>query len=295
MITVIGLGNDPTIRHFIDHAHHAGIAVRLVDLHELASGDWLFPLPGQDASWRHGGPVATVPKDDPCYVRIIDLSPATTSQRETLAWQGMLCGITAWLETIPARVINRPGHALDNGSKPLHEALLARLGFRVPPSITSSDADILAAFARLPAVVKSISGIRADCWSVTPGDLAGFDPHSGPIHLQRRIEGADIRAHVVDQQVIAAEIVADSVDYRIDSAAEYAPLELPDGLCARMVAAARDMRLEFSGWDFKRDRDGTCWLLEVNPMPGYHAYDRHLDGRITAALTATLLGDAPCS
>jgi hypothetical protein len=291
MITAIGLGNDPTIGHFLDRSRAMGIDARLLDLHDLASGDWLFRLPAQDAAWTFNGRTEPLRKDVPCYVRLIDLSPSTDTRREAFAWLGMLGGLGAWLETIPARVVNRPGHDLDNGSKPLHEATLLRLGFAVPQTITSSDRAALRHFAGQPAVVKSVSGTRADCWQVTADDFAEFDPRSGPVHLQRHIEGIDIRAHVVGARVIAVAISSDAVDYRIAEDAKYTPLDLPESLCARMVAAARAMRLDFSGWDFKRDHDGAYWLLEVNPMPGYHAYDRHLDGRITAALVATLLGN----
>lgn len=292
MITAIGLGNDPTIVHFLERSRAAGIDARLVDLHDLASGDWLFRLPAQDAAWRFEGRTGQLPKDAPYYVRLIDLSASASSRREAFAWMGMLSGLGSWLETIPGRVVNRPGHAPDNGSKPLHEATLLRLGFAVPPSITSSDRVALGQFATQPTVVKSVSGIRADCWRVTQDDFTNFDARSGPVHLQRHVEGIDIRAHVVGTTVIAVAICSDAVDYRIAEDATYTPLDLPESLCARMVAAARTMRLDFSGWDFKRDRDGVYRLLEVNPMPGYHAYDRHLDGQITAALIATLLGDA---
>jgi len=292
MITAIGLGNDPTITHFLDHARAAGIEARLLDLHDLASGDWLFRLPALDAAWSFDGRAGQLHKDAPYYVRLIDLSAATESRAEGFAWLGMLSGIGAWLETIPGRVINRPGHALDNASKPLHEATLLRLGFAVPPSITCADRSTLAQFAAQPAVVKSISGVRADCWRVTPDDFTSFDPRSGPVHLQRHIDGIDIRAHVVGTTVIAAAICSRAVDYRIAEDAEYTAVDLPESLCTRLVAAARAMRLDFSGWDFKRDRDGVYWVLEANPMPGYQVYDRHLDGRITAALIATLLGHA---
>ena len=33
---------------------------------------------------------------------------------------------------------------------------------------------------------------------MTPENFTDFDPESGPVHLQRRIEGRDVRLHVVD-------------------------------------------------------------------------------------------------
>lgn len=59
-----------------------------------------------------------------------------------------------------------------------------------------------------------------------------------------------------------------------------------------MVRCAKVMNLCFSGWDFKLDQAGIFWLLEVNPMPGYHVYDRHADGRISKALVNEMMGIA---
>ena len=291
MITAIGLGTDPTIRHFVARCEAERVEVEFVDLHDLAPADWMFPLPGHDALWRDGATERRLSASGRYYVRPIDLSPAMASQRDGLSWQSLTQALCAWLESLDdAVVVNRPGHAQDNGSKPLHEALLARAGFSVPPSLTSSDPAALAAFARAPSVVKTISGARADCWQVTPDDFAGFRPDSGPVHLQRRVEGADVRAHVVGDTVLALRIDSAATDYRIDGEAIYAPITLPEDLTQRMTRAARGMGLIFSGWDFKLDADGGFWLLEANPMPGYNSYDTRLDGSITRALIDILSG-----
>jgi len=110
--------------------------------------------------------------------------------------------------------------------------------------------------------------------------------------FQRQVEGADIRAHVVGNVVIAVRIDSNVTDYRLDSDAVYTPIELPPALVGQMTVAARDMGLAFSGWDFKLDADGVFWVLEANPMPGYNSYDRRLGGRITGALVDLLHGRA---
>ncbi|MGY4398570.1 glutathione synthase/RimK-type ligase-like ATP-grasp enzyme [Sphingomonas sp. UYAg733] len=294
MITAIGLGTDPTIRHFVARCEAIGVEVELIDLHDLALADWMFPLPGQDAIWRDGDEERRLYAGGRYYVRPIDVSPAISSPRRRMSWQGLQQALCAWLESIgEAIVINRPGHFQDNGSKPLHEALLARSGFLVPESLTSSDGDALMSFARAPSIVKTISGTRADCWMVAPDDFIAFQPESGPVHLQRLVEGADVRAHVVGDAVLALRIDSDTTDYRIDGEARYAPIMLPDALTDRMTRTARDMGLIFSGWDFKLDKDGQLWLLEANPMPGYNSYDNRLDGSITAALVAMLTEARP--
>ncbi len=289
MITAIGLATDPTIQHFVAKCETIGAEVELVDLHDLALADWMFPLPGRNAIWRYRETEHQLSAVGRYYVRPIDLSSVVASKRDAMSCQAMVQALCAWLETIgEAVVINRPGHFQDNGSKPLHEALLARAGFLVPASLTSSDAETLSTFARAPSVVKTVCGARADCWTVTPNDFCTFRAESGPVHLQRRVEGADVRAHVVGDTVLALRIDSDTTDYRIDSDAKYSPITLPQALTTRMTRTARDMGLIFSGWDFKIDADGQFWLLEANPMPGYNSYDNQLDGSITDALVALM-------
>jgi glutathione synthase/RimK-type ligase-like ATP-grasp enzyme len=174
---------------------------------------------------------------------------------------------------------------LDNGSKPLHEACLLKAGFNVPPSLTSSDPVRLRAFAEThAAIVKSICGIRADCRRVDPQEFADFHPEQGPVHLQKAIDGIDVRVHVVQERAIAVGVRTAEVDYRIADDAEYFRFDLPSELARQVVESTRAMGLAFAGWDFKVDQDGKFYALEANPMPGYHPYDRAVDGAITRAL-----------
>ena len=64
----------------------------------------------------------------------------------------------------------------------------------------------------------------------------------------------------------------------------YRPYELPADLANRMIEYSRSLDLVFTGWDLKVDFDGRHWCLEVNPMPGYHWYDRRLGGAITSTI-----------
>lgn len=197
----------------------------------------------------------------------------------------MLAALSSWLELGRGRIVNRPGHMLDNGCKPLHEAMLLRAGFNVPRSLTSADPVKLLAFAAArPVVVKTISGTRADCRRVAAADLADFHPEQGPIHLQEEVEGLDVRVHVIEAQTFSVAVRSAAVDYRIAEHAEYFPFQLPSDFAEAIVSATRASGLSFAGWDFKLAKDGTFHALEVNPMPGYHLYDTTLNGAITRAL-----------
>jgi len=287
MITVIGLHNDNTVSHFMSNAN---VPIHMFDLHELVGSDWRFDLPPTTAQLKLHGQMATLDPDGSYYCRITDLSSVSESKEESLRWRGFITALCAWLETIPGTVVNRPGHACDNSAKPLHEWWLQQCGFAVPASLTSSEAERLANFTAAGAtVVKTLSGVRANCRIVTPDEFQFFDPRRGPVHLQRQIKGFDVRAHVVKDRVFAEKIVSTEVDYRINSdRTDYLPYKLPNEIEEKLVYSSHAAGLIFAGWDFKVDANGIFWCLEANPMPGYNAYDRRLGGVITRALVDVL-------
>lgn len=292
MIYTVGIASESTIAHFTDAAEARGVHVETVDLSEVVRrDDWHLAI-GVARPARLGE--HTLDPEGSYYCRINDLSSLAEDREQALRWRWLTTALTAWLDQIPGLVVNRPSIRSDNGSKPLHERSLAKAGFRVPPGITGSSPDRLRAFAEAgPTIVKAVSGVRADSRLLRPGELAGFDPWQGPIHLQRYVPGRDVRAHVVGDRVHAEEITSGAVDYRTDPDAVFTPYELPGPLAEQVVRHTADLGMTLAGWDFKVAEDGTHWCLEVNPMPAYDWYDRRLGGDITASLLALLQGRHP--
>ncbi|MBW4618393.1 MAG: hypothetical protein KME17_03275 [Cyanosarcina radialis HA8281-LM2] len=292
MIYIIGLDSDRTFCHFVAETNLRGIEVVPINLRAVAlEGDWRLALPDDGLSFISiGEQKYHLDPQGSYYCRIIDLSSVQSELAVAKRWQSLLAALTAWLEHIPGTVVNRPGSRADNFSKPLHEYALQSLGLQVPASLTSSDRDRLAAFARAgKTIVKPASGIRADSRLVEVEEFADFHPFQGPVHLQRYVAGADVRAHVIGDRVCAELIKCAEVDYRQShEEAEYVPWELPESLSQQIVVATAACGLTFAGWDFKVTPDDEYWCLEANPMPGYDGYDRRLGGTITDALLAVL-------
>ncbi|MFI9244683.1 RimK family alpha-L-glutamate ligase [Streptomyces sp. NPDC053086] len=292
MIYALGLAMDGTLTHF---TARAAADVTLVDLGELAAdGAWRLSLPDDGDSWLLAGDQRhDLRPGDGYYCRLADLSALEEDPVRRVRWRGLMASLTAWLVTAPGVVVNRPGTAGDNGSKPLHEVTLAGLGFTVPESLTSSDPGRLRAFAAAgPAIVKALSGVRADSRPVSPEEFDAFVAYQGPVHLQRYVAGSDVRVHVCADAVHAEEAVSTAVDYRTapPEDIDFRPHELPAALATSLTARTRELGLAFAGWDFKRDAEGTYWCLEANPMPGYDWYDRRAGGAITASLAHLLTG-----
>jgi hypothetical protein len=200
MIYVIGIDSDRTFRHFISETVERGIEVQAINLRDvILTGEWRLTLPDDGFSWLSiGEKKYELDPQGSYYCRIIDLSTVQSELTQAMRWRGLVAALSSWLEHIPGTVINRPGGRSDNFSKPLHEYSLQSWGLKVPPTITSSNPEFLADFARKGiTIVKPASGIRADSRIVKAEEFQDFHPDQGPVHLQRYVAGADVRAHVV--------------------------------------------------------------------------------------------------
>ena len=296
MIVAIGVDVDDTFATFVRAALDAGTTFRCVNLRVAVAGAWRFELPvAAPARIEYAGETVTLAPDDSYYCRLIDLSGAETDPAAARRWHGLMGAMRFWLDAVPGRVANRPSRGVHNGSKPLHESLLRDAGLRVPDSVTSSDPDTLRAFVREGATIsKTVCGVRADTVMVTEEDFADFEPGSGPVHLQRRIVGADARIHVAGEHVVAQMAPAGAIDYRRAGAiAEMEEISLPPPIRDLLIAATPHIGVAFAGWDFKVDADGTYWCLEANPMPGYGPYDARCDGAISRAVRLYLDSGTP--
>jgi hypothetical protein len=285
---VLGLDCDPTIVHFLRECRASGFAVDAVNLRELADhGEWdLSVPPSADDYLRIGEKRWMLDEYAGIYARLIDLTWKQRDERLRCRWFAMMTSACAWLQTRRRVVINPPFSGNHNSAKPLHEAALAALGFRLPPSLSTSDRASLIRFAgQGRVIVKALGGSRGNTREVDADALAAFYPEQGPVHVQRLIEGSDVRVHVIGTEVIATHVECTGIDYRASGVrASYRPWTLPDQLSAQLVHATELMGLRLAGWDFKLDADGLYWCLEANPQPGFHPYDNAARGGISRAI-----------
>lgn len=288
-IHAVGLSVDATLRRFVQRAVADGHEVVFVDLHRTVRRPWRFVLgPDRADAVLHSAEdrPLPLPRDGRYYLRPIDMSPMLPAE-EGRAWRHLVGALLAYLDTAGGTVVNRPGAQSHNGTKPFHEWWLSSRGFAVPAALTTSDPDRIRAFLkrRGPAIVKTVCGVRGTAQLVDTASFADFTPDMGPVHVQERVEGFDVRVHLVGDRAFAERIDSDAVDYRAKSSRpSFQSLDVPAPLLGLMRAASREMGLLFTGWDFRVDAAGRWWCLEVNPMPGYGSYDRRCDGAISAAL-----------
>ena len=170
---------------------------------------------------------------------------------------------------------------MSNNSKPYQALLLARAGFRVPPT-RQNDPEVARAFyaEQREVIYKSASGIRSIVRRLEPAQLARLDLlRNGPAQFQRFVPGHNVRVHTVDDAPLATRVTSDAVGL---------PIRPPRRPCGRDGAyrAARIGRVGLpthrtrpraparpaSTSERRRTASGTA--SKVNPCPGFLYYER---------------------
>jgi glutathione synthase/RimK-type ligase-like ATP-grasp enzyme len=207
--------------------------------------------------------------------------------------------LTAWLELAPCRVVNRLRPCATNGSKPYQAQRIRRAGFLVPPTLITNDPADVREFRRLHRrlIYKSTSSVRSIVQELAAPAMNDLDRiRDLPTQFQARIEGTDVRVHVVGASIFATRILCDAIDYRyasqdgLDIVME--PFDLPPSVAARCLALSHELELPFCGIDLRVTPDGQYYCFEVNPSPAYSYYQEIGGQPIADALVAFLAGAA---
>jgi len=208
-------------------------------------------------------------------------------------------GLGDWLETTPARVMNRAGPSATNIAKPWQARVARRCGFAVPETLITNDpARVRAFLARHGRVVfKSISSVRSIVRELDDAALARLDRLAAlPTQFQMLVPGTDVRVHAVGRELFASEIRSEATDYRYAArdglAVAMAPLELPDDVARRCRRLVRALGLELAGIDLRRTPDGSWVCFEVNTAPAFSYYEEETGQPIARAIALRLAGRA---
>jgi hypothetical protein len=195
------------------------------------------------------------------------------------------------------RVANRLSAMASNMSKPYQAQAVLRHGFATPETLISDDPDEVVEFASRHGelIYKSTSGIRSVVTRFDP--VADRDRLSRlrwcPVQFQERLRGSDVRVHVTGDEVHAALVHSEAVDYRyarqqVGADARLTAYRLPDDVAARCIALAGELELPFAGVDLKLSPDGRVYCFEVNPSPGFPWYENEAGLPISAGLARWL-------
>lgn len=203
----------------------------------------------------------------------------------------------AWLEATRCRVANRASAGGSNISKPYQAQLIASVGLDVPDTLITNDPEVVARYASSgrQVVFKSTSGIRSIVRPLDAHRMAQLHKvRALPTQFQHRVQGSDVRVHVVGDAVFATEVTSEAVDYRYAGRdgleATFLEAELPDEVADACRRLSRELELPFCGIDLRRGPTGRYTCFEVNPSPGYSYYQSQTGQQIAAALVDWLAG-----
>ena len=200
-------------------------------------------------------------------------------------------------ERLPGRVANRVSAMAGNGSKPYQSQQLAAAGFAVPPMLLSDEPQAVLAFEAEhgPLIYKSASGVRS---IVQPLDAAAKLRLSAirhcPTLFQKRLQGTNVRVHVVGPHTFCTEIDSDGLDYRYvvrdGGNTTLRDTSLDAATRWRCSVAAQALGLPFAGLDLMLADDGQTYCFEVNPSPGFSWYEDATGQPIARTLARWLAG-----
>jgi glutathione synthase/RimK-type ligase-like ATP-grasp enzyme len=291
MFLIIGYGRDKTTRHLCAAAADARVEFEFLDLGAAAEADRVaVAWSGSNLEVALGEKVFDFSDYDSFYSRLY--YQTTGSAQHDAALNEVVSWVGAYLEQSDALVLNRPASGWSNFTKLQHARELRDVGFRVPDSFIVGSPSVARALVSTGRwVSKPCSGTRSE--TVLMDERLQARLHvldRAPTQFQEYIEGSDVRVHWLRGECFALEIrSASGIDYRFgDEEGEFTEIDVPAAIAQRCAAFAKRARLEFAGFDFKRDAEGEWVALEANPMPGFDYYDRRLDGAISQRIVQLL-------
>lgn len=205
------------------------------------------------------------------------------------------------LEAHGVVVVNPPKAVECAVDKYLCTARLSAAGLPTPPTIVCEDSEAaLSAFAELggDVVVKPVFGSEGrGILRVSDPDLAlrtfrTLERIDAVIYLQKFIEheGYDVRVLVLDGQILGGMQRSNRTDFRTNVArhSQTEPHAVTDDEAVLALRATHAVGARFAGVDLLYGRCGTRYVVEVNAVPGWKAFQRTTGIDVAAALLDSL-------
>jgi|WetSurMetagenome_2_1015567.scaffolds.fasta_scaffold167946_2 hypothetical protein len=300
-VLVCGLPDEDPVALLIASLERAGADYRVIDEERMAEDvalRWQVDDRGVSGHIRIQSEVFAIDEITGIYHRFVDPEnlPACCSTAKNLAKsRSVLHSLMDLFDILPARVVNRRRPMMSNNSKPYQALLIKKAGFSIPATLVTGSVDSLAAFAAAsgPLIYKSASSVRSVVARLDDRSMEKIPlvPNL-PTQFQHKIEGFNLRVHVVGRRLFATRILTPATDYRYAAnegmEAEFRPYEMTEGLRKRCLLLSKICRLPFCGIDLIIGK-GRTTCLEVNPSPGYSYYQEKTGQPIADALADYLV------
>lgn len=198
---LIGSEKDHTFRHTVERAREQNLVCDVIDLREfLNKGDICFRrgnrtilFESKEIAWDRYTSI---------YHRLIfdrDLV-GTLTHRKSFKYRELSATLNHISHTNKTTVINRPRSDDPNASKLMQLAALQSVGFDIPASLVTSNANAARSFIleQGACVYKSCSATRSIVSPAPPLRSAKFkNLQYCPVLFQKMISGVDVRVHAI--------------------------------------------------------------------------------------------------
>jgi len=302
MIMLWGLPGDSPLEWVRSALFRRDVAVAFIDQRDVLETEVELYVNGAvHGVVRTPGQVIDLERVTAAYIRPYSSAQLPIIERAgpfSVAWQHAVNiddALTSWADLSPAHVVNRPTAMATNSAKPYQANFIQSVGFDVPATLVTTDADAVREFRAEHAAViyKSLSGVRSIVSRLTERHDARLDRVRWcPTQFQQYIPGPDYRVHVVGDAVFACEVCSPADDYRY--AARYGhdvdirPIRLPQDVTDRCRTLTRALGLSVTGIDFRRDSEGRWYCFEVNPSPAFTYYQAATNQPVDEAIADLL-------
>ncbi len=229
------------------------------------------------------------------FMRVEDVLGSESTPQVVNKARSILHSLMDLFDILPTRIVNRRRPMMSNNSKPYQALLIKQAGFCIPETLITNNAPSLMDFASScgPLIYKSTSSVRSIVASLDEQSAIRMKSlHYLPTQFQRKLEGYNVRVHVIGRRLFATQILTSALDYRYafqeGASVEFRPFELNVELRQRCIQLAQICQLSFVGIDLIVN-PSKVYCLEVNPSPGYSYYQDATGQPISDALAQYLV------
>lgn len=205
-----------------------------------------------------------------------------TSQDDIAARDSMAC-IRTWFELDNSTMWANSWKAFQHHQeKPFQLWKVKQLGVHIPNTLVGNHIEQIRAFYQ--SVEKSIfkpvfGGAQTEILTDEHLESSRVTQalSKSPITVQEFVEGTNIRTYVIGDKVLSAELRSDCADFREDQDMEIISMDTPTHVIEQSRKIAKQLFLNWTAIDWRRDLKGNYYFLEANPSPMFLGF-QHRSG-----------------
>jgi len=298
-ILVCGLSSERPVQLLLEALKKKGAHFLVLNQPDLAKAvrlRWKLTSQGIFGHMQVGSDIIDIREIKGVFQRLMgieQISELIEDQESIHKTRSILHTLMDLFDILPAKIINQRRAMMSNSSKPFQSLLIREAGFSIPETlVTNIPAEAQRFINNKLVIYKSISSIRSIVKTVNKHDLQRLEKMQWlPTQLQNKINGFNVRVHVVGEKTFATRIYTKATDYRYayldQENMQMQPYKLTETLNKMCIDLTKRLGLFFAGIDLMIT-DKKAYCLEVNTSPGYSFYEEQTGQPIAAALAQLL-------